>query len=280
MNRVFKNSPLPFQGQKRRFVKDFEKALELYPSNGIYIDLFGGSGLLSHTVKQKYPNATVIYNDFDDFSKRLKNIPKTNALLNDLRAITKDWSREKRIVGNVRQSIIDRVSEEKGFVDYITISSSLLFSAKYVTSYQEFIKQTFYNNVRKSDYDANGYLENVELVKLDYKDLFEKYKENKRVIYLVDPPYLSTDVSTYSNKKFWKLKDYLDVSNTLNNGKYFYFTSNRSHIIELMDWVADNTGGVSPFNGAVRTTINQQLNHNAKYTDIMLYKGWVSSITK
>lgn len=147
-------------------------------------------------------------------------------------------------------------------------------------SYQELIKQTFYNKVRKLDYDANGYLDNVELVKLDYKDLFEKYKENKRVIYLVDPPYLSTDVSTYNNKKFWKLKDYLDVSNTLNNGKYFYFTSNRSHIIELMDWVANNTGGISPFDGAVRKTVNQQLNHNAKYTDIMLYKGWVSNISK
>lgn len=57
--RKFGQSPLPFQGQKRKFTREFAIALDKYPSNGVYIDLFGGSGLLSHTVKSVYPGARV-----------------------------------------------------------------------------------------------------------------------------------------------------------------------------------------------------------------------------
>ena len=35
------------------------------------VDVFGGSGLLSHTAKQLKPKATVIYNDFDGYNERL-----------------------------------------------------------------------------------------------------------------------------------------------------------------------------------------------------------------
>ena len=59
----YTTSPLPFQGQKRKFVKHFKEALAHFPTNATYIDLFGGSGLLSHTVKTTHPNARVIWND-------------------------------------------------------------------------------------------------------------------------------------------------------------------------------------------------------------------------
>lgn len=53
--RNYTTAPLPFQGQKRNFIKQFKEALKAYPKDAIYIDLFGGSGLLSHTVKTTYP---------------------------------------------------------------------------------------------------------------------------------------------------------------------------------------------------------------------------------
>lgn len=49
------NAPLPFCGQKRYCVKKFIEILDNYPSDAVYLDLFGGSGLLSHNVKEKYP---------------------------------------------------------------------------------------------------------------------------------------------------------------------------------------------------------------------------------
>jgi len=80
-------APLPFQGQKRRFLSEFKVALKDFKSAPMFVDLFGGSGLLAHTVKQMYPDADVVYNDFDSYHLRLANIERTNALLAQFRVI-------------------------------------------------------------------------------------------------------------------------------------------------------------------------------------------------
>lgn len=191
-------APLPFQGQKRRFLKPFKTALESFPADATYVDLFGGSGLLSHTVKQMFPDAKVIYNDFDGYSHRLENADKTNALLSDIRDICASEPRKERISDGLSNEIIGRISKEKGFIDWVTISSSLLFSMNYVTSFDQLKKEKFYNKVRLSPYTVEGYLEGVDRVKKDYRDLFTEFRNHKNVVFLVDPPYLSTDCSTYS----------------------------------------------------------------------------------
>ena len=99
--------------------KIFKEALNGFSPTATYVDLFGGSGLLSHTVKQYYPDANVIYNDFDNYSQRLDNVEKTNNIIGDLREILKDYPDAKRIVGDVRYQVIDRLKQEKGFVDFI-----------------------------------------------------------------------------------------------------------------------------------------------------------------
>jgi hypothetical protein len=270
-------APLPFMGQKRRFLKDFKTALKHYPANATYVDLFGGSGLLSHTVKVVYPNATAVYNDYDDYAQRIKLIPHTNALLADLRAIVKEWPREKRITGTVRDMVLERIKSEPGAVDYITLSSSLLFSMKYVLSFDELTKSTLYNNIKMSEYNADGYLDGVEVIGADYKEVFNMYKDKENVVFMVDPPYLATETGTYKN--YWKLADYLDVLKVLKNTSYFYFTSNKSSIIELCEWIESNTGGLNPFNGAERKELNMQMNNVATYTDIMLHKQWTQSMS-
>ena len=233
--KIFTTAPLPFQGQKRKFLKQFKPALLQYSETATYVDLFGGSGLLSHTVKSVYPNARVIYNDFDNYRMRLQNIDKTNQLIGDLRVIIKDVPDNKKITGAVRDVVLQRVANEceNGYVDFITLSSSILFSMKYVLSFEALKKETFYNTIRQSPYDATGYLDDIEVVNIDYKELFAKYKDLTNVVFLVDPPYLSTDTGTYTN--VWKLTDYLDVLQVLDGTNYFYFTSNKSSIIELCD---------------------------------------------
>lgn len=80
----FKQAPLPFTGQKRLFLKEFETILNENITNDgegwIIMDAFGGSGLLSHTAKQLKPKARVIYNDFDGYADRLAHIDEINAL--------------------------------------------------------------------------------------------------------------------------------------------------------------------------------------------------------
>ena len=273
----YTQSPLPFQGQKRKFLNHVKQVLTNSSEDATYVDLFGGSGILSHTVKQLKPNAKVVYNDYDDFSKRLASVAQTNVLLDKIRAITNGLPKDKLIPEVHKLKLLELIKDEEcrlGYVDYITLSSSLLFSAKYVTNYNDLTKQTFYNNVRQSNYVTDDYLDGVEIVHQDYKELFDQYKDLDNVVFLVDPPYLSTDTSPYNSNNYWKLKDYLNVLDVLVNTNYLYFTSNKSQIVELCQWMEDRTSiaEVNPFSGSTTVCINTTLNHSAKYTDMMLYK--------
>ena len=274
MRKLYLSAPLPFMGQKRMFAKEFIKVLEQFTDKSVFVDLFGGSGLLSHIIKHQRPDATVVYNDYDGYRRRLESIPQTNALLADLRAIAKDIPRHKPITGAARERILERIIREEqqvGYVDFITISSSLMFSMKYQLSVEGMKKETLYNNIRKADYQlCPDYLDGLTITSCDYKELFLRYKDVSDVVFLVDPPYLSTDVCTY--KMYWRLSDYLDVLTVLNGHSFVYFTSNKSSIVELCQWMGKNRTLGDPFEGCVKSEFNAHMNYTAKYTDIMLYK--------
>lgn len=256
------------------FAKEFIKVLEQYPEDAVFVDLFGGSGLLSHITKCQKPNATVVYNDFDDYRHRLANIPRTNLLLADLRTIVGDMPKHCCIKGEKRDNIFARLEQEEreyGYIDFITISSALMFSMKYKLSIPEMKKEALYNNIRKADYPLSmDYLEGLDIVSADYKEVYERYKNIPNVVFLVDPPYLSTEVGTY--KMYWKMSDYLDVLTVLRDKDFIYFTSDKSSIIELCEWIGANKTIGNPFEDCKKVEFNAHMNYNAKYTDIMLYK--------
>ncbi len=89
------------------------------------------------------------------------------------------------------------------------------------------------------------------------------------VVFLVDPPYLSTEVGT--DKMFWRLADYLDVLTVLKGHSFVYFTSNKSSILELCDWMDRNPFVGSPFKECRKVEFSASVNYQAKYTDMMLY---------
>ncbi len=140
---------------------------------------------------------------------------------------------------------------------------------KYATTLEEMRKHTMYNRIRRSGYDADGYLDGIVVESCDYRELFRKYRDRDDVVFLVDPPYLSTDVGTYS--MYWKLSDYLDVLKILVGHRYVYFTSDKSSIVELCDWLGRNKEIGNPFIGATRKEFNASMNYNSHYTDIMLH---------
>ena len=272
MKKLYLSAPLPFQGQKRMFAKEYIKVLQQFPDGTTFVDLFGGSGLLSHIVKCQKPNSTVVYNDFDGYRQRLERISQTNELLEELRAIV-DIPRSKPILGEVRKRVLDciRKHEQKyGYVDYITLSASLLFSMKYATCFAEMEKETLYNRVKSTKYPlCTDYLDGLTITSCDYKEVFDKYKDVPNVVFLVDPPYLSTDSKTY--RMYWKLSDYLDVLTILAGHRFIYFTSNKSSIVELCEWIGKNRLIGNPFENCHRREFNAHMNYSASYTDIMIY---------
>jgi 16S rRNA G966 N2-methylase RsmD len=273
MTKLFNVAPLPFQGQKRHWVKHFSNVLKQnYDDSYVFVDLFGGSGLLANTAKHQFPAAHVVYNDFDDYHIRLRSIDNTNKLLTQLRTVLQDYPKERKITGIHRTEVINLLAKADKTTDWKTISASILFSMNYFSTFQEICKKTFYNNIRLTNYNADGYLTDVQTVKQDYKDLFKLYKNCKKSVFIIDPPYLSTDVHSYSHQRYWKLKDYLDVLKILNNINYIYFSSNKSNIIELCEWISDNLKEINPFKNVCVQTLSTRPTHNTSpYIDIMLY---------
>ncbi len=262
MSRLYLSAPLPFVGQKRMFAKHFIEVIKQYPAGTVFVDLFGG-----------HPESRVIYNDFDDYRLRIANIPRTNALLDRIRPIASQFPRHKPVTGDARDKIfrlLEQELKENGYLDFITLSSSLMFSMKYKLSIPEMRKETFYNNVRKAGYaECPEYLAGLEITSCDYRDLFDQFKDTPGVVFLVDPPYLSTDVGTY--RMYWRLADYLDVLSVLSGHNFVYFTSEKSCLVELCEWMGRNPSLGNPFERCSRREFNATMNYNARYTDIMLF---------
>lgn len=265
-------APLPFQGQKRRFIKDFTNVLKRLNDITTVVDLFGGSGLLSHVTKRECPNLRVVYNDYDNYCRRLESVDTTNEILAKIRPILAVVESHKRVPEHLRSQVLNIVAEydAKGYVDYITLGTSLLFSGRWIKSFQELSSHAMYNRVRLSDYVVSGYLDELEITHRDYRDLFDEFKDDKSVLFLLDPPYLSTDVGSYEN--YWKLSDYLDILKMLVGTRYIYFTSNKSQIIELCEWVQNNAEIGKLLKDAEIRTQQNTLNYQSTFTDVMLVK--------
>ena len=274
IKKIYNASPLPFQGQKRYFIKQFKEKLIEFPSNAIYVDLFGGSGLLSHTVKMQYPNSRVVYNDFDYFTERIKNIKNTNDLLRKIREIIPNEIKEKHPLSSFhKEKIVNLIKDEKNPIDIKTISKSLFYGGTYADKIDDIINyKTFYNSIKKTDYNADGYLDGLEIVHKDYRDLIIEFSNLENVIFIYDPPYLSTNSDSYNSVFHWKLNDYMDIIDSLKNiCSFFYFTSHRGGLIELLEWMNEKYKIKNPLINAKKVSVKTSA-INTVYTDFMFYK--------
>lgn len=259
-------------GQKRYFLRDFTEVLEQVEGKiDTVVDLFGGSGLLSHTAKRVLPGWRVIYNDFDHYDRRLAAVEQTNEILRVIKDRLTGIEPNQRLTVQQRAdvlAIVEGYEQRSGYVDIVTIGRSVLFSGKWVTSLAELRKHTMYNRVHGADYDCAGYLDGLEVVHIDYRDLFEQNRGNSRALFVLDPPYLTTECGQYEN--YWKLTDYLNVLSLLKGTKYVYFTSDKSQLVELCQWLANEYREAAPMYGATVRMRTNTLNYQAKFNDMMI----------
>ena len=194
--------PLSFIGNKSKFRKKFIEILERdFNDKYIYVDLFGGSGYLSYVVKNIFPNATVIYNDYDNYLDRVKHISDTNKILKDINEIFNEdnLKRSEKANTDTKTKVMDLLEDKisKGeFVDINTITSQILFSGNSTKDFEAFKNATLYNRINKKPLDekqAEEYLkvfDDVEITHCDYMELYNKYKDEDNVVLLIDPPYI------------------------------------------------------------------------------------------
>lgn len=113
----YQKPPLCFQGNKKNVINYLGELIKIYKrfmeSNSlkqkdiIFLDCFGGSGLLSHFFKYHFRNSQVIWNDFDNYQKRLDNIPLTNEIASKLKPILDKYKTCEALSDSDKNTIIE-----------------------------------------------------------------------------------------------------------------------------------------------------------------------------
>ena len=232
--------PIPFQGNKKLWKNKFIDIIKEMGEYDIYVDLFGGSGILSHWVKHIYPSSTVIYNDFDKYEDRCKQIKETNEILTRCREVCKDL-KKKQPLSEEQTKEIKKIFKEYSNPDLLTLKSQLHYAkriGKNFKSFDDFFKEKLYNNLNENGYKETGtYFEGLQIYSKDWHELFEeitKKYNGKNILFIMDPPYLYTDKSQYKNN-YWLLNDSLKLFEIIAGFDSLLFSSDVSGFKELID---------------------------------------------
>ena len=266
----YNKAPLPFQGQKRNFLKIFNRELEKLCGDGdgwTIIDVFGGSGLLAHNAKYTCRKARVIFNDYDNYTERLLNINKTDQLRRRLRKITGNKKRCSPLNIETKNQVINYLKNCE-YIDYMTLSGYLLFSGNYFSSIDELESHKLYDRVSKYPPNADGYLSGVETVHKSFTEILSDDFKGK-VLYLLDPPYINTMQGYHRDKSsYFGLLSQLALFELM-KPPFFYFTSNRS---EIMDFVENSSVYSHVFENCEIFTTTNSPNGRSTYLDILIKK--------
>lgn len=211
-------------------------------SDTVFYDVFGGSGIVAQTIRQYFPNNRVIWNDYDDFKERLDHIDDTEALRAQIWEILKDYEIETIRCPETIRALKDCLQNHTGYFDAIQISPYLCFSGHYCLNKEALLKaKIFCDRISREPLVLRGYLEDVERVRMDYKDLLElAYKESGENAFLIlDPPYLQTQKGHYDGK-FWGIVEFLDLLATACRDfedRFIFFSSESSGILEFLYFI-------------------------------------------
>lgn len=182
MKNTTTKAPLPFAGQKRNWVKEIKTIIAQLPPDTTFIDVFGGSGLIARMCKDVHPHARVIYNDHDHYAERLRHIAETEELRCSLCDALEEQKiarcasiKDKRIVVDVVQKHLSRY----GYVDWITLSSWVLFTNNFARSIEELEKEGLWFRVSRtalSAASAERWLQGLEIIHEDWSEVVRRYK--------------------------------------------------------------------------------------------------------
>lgn len=275
--KTHKQAPLPFVGQKRRFVTTFADLLDSnIPDDGAgytIVDAFGGSGLLAHITKRTKPAARVIYNDYDGYTARLAHIDDTNRLRRIIGDLTSHLPRNKPIPPTDREAVRQAIRDFEGYRDLDCLSSWLLFSGKHAPDLDWLLRTDLYNVVRQSDYPPAGdYLQGLEITHESYTTLLPQYVDDPRCLLVLDPPYICTMQGAYRKAGYFGMVEFLRLMRLV-RPPFIFFSSTRSELPAYLTFIMETqTAGWGRIAGYQTITAQVTLNKNSAYEDNLVYK--------
>ncbi|MDG6895026.1 DNA adenine methylase [Volucribacter amazonae] len=273
----FTQAPLPFVGQKRLFLNQFKALLNQHLTDDgegwTIVDVFGGSGLLSHVAKQIKPKARVIYNDYDSYAERLAHIDDINRLRAELwQLLDGKVESKKRLPPALKQQVIAKIEAFKGSKDLNTLVDWLLFSGQQAATFEDFYRQDFWFRVRKTPYaSAEHYLDGLEIVSESFHQLMPKFQDNPKALLILDPPYLCTHQASYRQAHYFDLIDFLRLIN-LTRPPYLFFSSTKSEFIRFIDYMIEDKVDNWQIFESYQRIVNTSTSYAGRYEDNLVYK--------
>lgn len=274
----YTTAPLPFAGQKRRWLKQIEPIIRSLPSNTTFVDVFGGSGLVSRLCKDIHPAARVIYNDYDNYSERLRHIAETEQLRQDIISVLAPIKHNARVPDEYKTLVLRVIQAHQDryhYVDWITLSGWLLFTNNFAYSLEDLASRGFYAHPSRtalSDADASErYLRGLEIVSVDYRELLSAHKDASNTILILDPPYLSTECSGYRGSS-WSCDDYLDLLTSMPTNNYLYFSSTKFDFVPFLRRTSAAWGYQHPFIAAQVLCRSNPFGSGGANPEVLYYK--------
>lgn len=210
--------PLPFVGHKGHWGSELTEIARNLPPETIVFDVFGGSGICAHYIKAARPDLTVVWNDFDNYRRRLDNIQKTENLrqffLQKFGLPVAKNTFIPPLDEHSRQLVFDTLNAARFFVDMHTISRWFyLYSAK--TNKLVSSSGKLYNRVPVKPYNLErcaSWLRDCVRVDVEFLGLDTPFElsagcvrprdfiQSQNALFIFDPPYLGTGCNDYGNK--------------------------------------------------------------------------------
>ena len=223
--------PIPFNGNKYMWRDKFADIIKPIKDDYIFVDMFGGSGLLSNWIHYYKPKSKVIYNDYDNFKARCDKIHQTNTIFSKVRKYTDKYPYGKKIDTEDSKKIVECITKYDNY-DEITINSALTFNGR-----AQLVRGLLWNKIPKKEYTAQGYFDGLDIVCMDWKELYNdvinKYP-NEKLIFILDPPYLYSDKTNYQMYHF-KLHHTLELIEIMRKHKYMLFNGKESGFNDIVD---------------------------------------------
>lgn len=231
-------APFAYPGGKLRSV---EKILDLLPVDGVYVEPFGGSGvvLLNRPVSKvevfndRNSGVTCFYRVIRDPQKREELVEKLNLTVHSREEfcfcrdtwenVQDDVERAYRWYYMVRLSF---GAIGRNFGRAVRPASSSMFS-KILVSLPEFAA-------------VGPRLRHVQIENLDWSQCIFDY-DSERTVFYIDPPYLGTDASIYGGLKF-DLADHERLLDTIFSLKGFVALSGYANsLYDSREWDGRHT---------------------------------------
>jgi site-specific DNA-adenine methylase len=184
-----------------KYIIDYIK--ELYNNEKInkIVEPFAGSCAVSlHCKIRENINVDYHINDLDDELINFLNYIKLNGSKKLLKKIKKIWFDNDDKSPEYFNSLAEEYKNDENRYDL----KILLKKITYLGNGRTYYENNAHNKFNVKDYSAtDNFFINAEITQKDYTEIFEKYKNDKKALLFLDPPYLDScnkDYKTHAKR--------------------------------------------------------------------------------